>query len=494
MEFNLHAAYLCGVALAIVLPLLMILKGVYNVFFHPLSSYPGPWYLAASDLVRLYYLTRGDFVRPNHRLHLRYGPVVRVGPKELSFIEADAWRDIYGHNKNELVKDPHFFGKTPNGVNHIGTADREEHRRMRSIFSHAFSDRALKKQQPLIRDFASTMVRQIEKQMKQNGKVNMFNMYNFAAFDIMATLTFGESLGLLEATAYTPWVKALFQSLKFMTIRGAVLKVPVVGQLLHLLTDKTLKRQFQVHFEYSSAMVDHRLAQGDIDKADIWSFVLNQKSRNLSLDEMHSNGFGFMIGGGETTSTTLSGLTYLLIRHPHVLRRLLDELQQAGVGPETSWSSLAQLEYLNACITETLRIYPPAAAGLARITTPGGTLICGKIVPEDTVVYVSQYAANRSPTHFHLADEFHPERWIPGEDLAFKNDKKEVAQPFSVGPRNCLGQHLAWHEMRVLICSTILNFENLRLLSEDEDWLGIQKVYITWEKPPLMIQMKRKEF
>lgn len=438
----------------------MILKGIYNVYFHPLSIYPGPWWLTASDFVRLYYLTRGRFVHLNHELHLRYGPILRVGPNELSFIEAEAWRDIYGHNQTELVKDPNFFGKTPNKVNHIGIANREEHRRMRSIFSHAFSDRALKKQESLIREFASLLMRQIERKMEQDGKVNMFDMYNFTAFDIMATLTFGESLGLLENTAYTPWVKALFQSLKFMTIRGSALKIPIIGHLLHLFTDKHLRKQFQVHFDYSSMMVDRRLAQGDIDKADIWSFVLNQKSRNLSLDEMHSNGFGFMIGGGETTSTTLSGLTYLLIRHPKVMQRLVKELQQAQVSLNTPWSDLARLEYLNACITETLRIYPPAAAGLARITAPGGTVICGRIIPEgvsptvlfirsprtrltcptQTIVYVSQFAASRSPAHFHQPDQFHPERWLPEADKVFNNDDKDVVQPFSVGPRNCLGQ------------------------------------------------------
>ncbi|KID81221.1 RadP cytochrome P450 epoxidase [Metarhizium guizhouense ARSEF 977] len=337
--------------------------------------------MVATDLFRLYHLTKGSYVRLNHGLHLRYGPVVRVGPMELSYIDPTAWKDIYGQNRIELRKDPHFFGRTPNGVDHIGTANRADHSRMRSIFAHAFSDRALRKQESLIRDYATQMLRQMQKLIDKTGHVNVLDMYNFAAFDIMATLTFGEPLGLLETTAYTPWVRALFQSLKFMAIRGALLKIPVIGQLLHLFTDRSLKKQFQVHFDYSRKKVDQRLAQGDIDRADIWSFVLNQKSRDLTSDEMHSNGFGFIIGGGETTSTTLSALIYLLIRHPPVMKKLTDELQQAGVGADTSWTTLARLEYLNACITETLRIYPPAAAGLPRITAPGGSQICGKVVP-----------------------------------------------------------------------------------------------------------------
>jgi cytochrome P450 len=53
-------------------------------------------------------------------------------------------------------------------------------------------------------------------------------------------------------------------------------------------------------------------------------------------------------------------------------------------------------------------------------------------------MYVSQYVAYHSPTNFKHSDTFIPERWMGSPEFA--QDKRAVAQPFSMGPRNCLGK------------------------------------------------------
>ncbi|KAI2615017.1 hypothetical protein GGR54DRAFT_614697 [Hypoxylon sp. NC1633] len=58
---------------------------------------------------------------------------------------------------------------------------------------------------------------------------------------------------------------------------------------------------------------------------------------------------------------------------------------------------------------------------------------------------------NRNPSAFHNAASFLPERWFPEASTdpssPFFNDQRQSAQSFSVRPRSCLGQHLAWAEM-----------------------------------------------
>lgn len=56
-----------------------------------------------------------------------------------------------------------------------------------------------------------------------------------------------------------------------------------------------------------------------------------------------------------------------------------------------------------------------------------------------TIVGVQQWSAYHSPRSFKDADEFIPERWMEGEK-AYESDKKDVVQPFHIGPRNCLGR------------------------------------------------------
>jgi len=49
-----------------------------------------------------------------------------------------------------------------------------------------------------------------------------------------------------------------------------------------------------------------------------------------------------------------------------------------------------------------------------------------------------RYAANHDPANFAEVESFIPERWLG--DPRFKNDDLAVMQPFSYGPRNCLGK------------------------------------------------------
>lgn len=51
---------------------------------------------------------------------------------------------------------------------------------------------------------------------------------------------------------------------------------------------------------------------------------------------------------------------------------------------------------------------------------------------------MTQFAAYHSEANFHLPNEFIPERWL--DDERFVNDNKAAFQPFSTGPRNCVGR------------------------------------------------------
>lgn len=72
---------------------------LYNVYFHPLRSYPGPWLARATWLYNAYFTTRGKMPAQTHHLHLTYGEVVRIAPNALTFNTAQAWEEIYGRRK-----------------------------------------------------------------------------------------------------------------------------------------------------------------------------------------------------------------------------------------------------------------------------------------------------------------------------------------------------------------------------------------------------------
>jgi cytochrome P450 len=71
----------------------------------------------------------------------------------------------------------------------------------------------------------------------------------------------------------------------------------------------------------------------------------------------------------------------------------------------------------------------------------------------------------------------------------FRDDKRKVVNPFSVGPRNCIGRNLAFAEMKVILARMIWNFD-MELCEESKEWVKGQPVYLVYDKPPLMVKLK----
>ena len=57
-----------------------------------------------------------------------------------------------------------------------------------------------------------------------------------------------------------------------------------------------------------------------------------------------------------------------------------------------------------------------------------------------TGVGVHQWATYQSTTNFANPETFAPERWLDDPPEVYKNDNKAAMQPFSTGPRNCIGK------------------------------------------------------
>lgn len=75
-----------------------------------------------------------------------------------------------------------------------------DHARQRKIFAPAFSDRALKQQEPLLTKYANQLVARLRDGIREDPDkpIDMIRLYNFTTFDIMGDLTFGEPLHMLE--------------------------------------------------------------------------------------------------------------------------------------------------------------------------------------------------------------------------------------------------------------------------------------------------------
>lgn len=96
------------------------------------------------------------------------------------------------------------------------------------------------------------------------------------------------------------------------------------------------------------------------------------------------------------------------------------------------------------------------------------------------------YATYRSPSNFEAPDDFAPERWLG--DAAYVTDRRRSLQPFASGPRKCLGQNMAMHEMRLTLARVFFSFD-LELCDDSREWTS-QRAFVLWEKKPLMCRLK----
>lgn len=474
--------------------LLAVTKILYNLFLHPVAKFPGPAYAGGTRLVFFAITASGNSMPWLRHLHNRYGDVVRIAPGTLSYTNPQAWKDIYGHRTGGKRSNPKVLRNTFlsgfNGASSlISEPNDEEHGRVRRIFSHAFSDKALREQQSLFSRYINQLVGNIHRDLASNSdhEFDAVKLYNFTTFDIMSDLAFGEALGLLKGSSYSAWVKAIFAGIKISSRLQVVFEYSPLTWLFTTFAPASVRRATEEHFKYSSDRVDQRL-KAERDQPDIWNLILRQpEEQRLTVDQMHANAGLFMIAGTETTATLLSGLTFYLLKNPDKMEKLVAEIRSFKTEDELTIDTLPRLKYLTACLEEGLRRYPPVPqSGPPRRTPEGGNIICGEWVPGMTKVFVSQYPAFMSAANFKDPEAFIPERWLPGTGYA--DDKRDVFQPFAYGPRNCIGKNLAYHEMRLIISKILWNFD-LELCAQSENWAD-QKTYILWEKHPLMVKMK----
>ncbi|KAI1124054.1 cytochrome P450 [Nemania abortiva] len=466
----------------ILLILFVVSYPIYALYLHPLRTYPGPKLAAITRIPYWIACLKGDQVRWLYKLHTEYGPVVRFGPDDLSYTDGQAWRDIclVPKGRRENAKEVGFHAPSANGVpNIVCQNDIAHHSRLRRALAPAFSEKALKAQEPLLQQYADLVITKC----REVTRLDISQLLNFATFDIMADFAFGESLHMLERGQYSEWVAKVFNSIRILPLVQMIEFYPLFKKIFALIEPEAISRMRHEHFNHTVSRVNKRLNEGSA-KQDLWDLIV--ESEVLTLKEMHVNAELFMAAGTETTASLLTGVIHYLVTNLDKMKILTDELRPRFRSyKDITLEALAPLPYLNACLREGMRVYPPVPSSLPRVVADGGNSILGRWVPAGTRVSVHQYSTYHSPANFKNPDEFVPERWLG--DPAYKDDNRSAHQPFSVGTRNCLGMNLAWHEMRLMLAKLVYEFD----IGSDAglDWRD-QNVYVIWDRKPLVCHFK----
>lgn len=174
----------------------------------------------------------------------------------------------------------------------------------------------------------------------------------------------------------------------------------------------------------------------------------------LSDAEIRNHAVTFLLAGHETTASTLIWAFSLLDQNPECRAAVEAELAQVLRGADPTPEALPRLVHLNAALHETLRLYP--AIWLAERRVLEADTLGGFNVSAGSAVVVSAYVTQRQPDLWPAPDAFRPARFTTASGAL-----PGLAQgyfPFGAGPHQCIGQHVALLEARLVLATVLARF------------------------------------
>jgi cytochrome P450 len=190
-----------------------------------------------------------------------------------------------------------------------------------------------------------------------------------------------------------------------------------------------------------------------LDFLDILLTAKDENGQGLTDREIRDEADTFLFEGHDTTASGISWTLYSLAKHPEHQRTCqqeVDEIFRNKKSEDIEWDDLPKLKHLTMCIKEALRLHTPVPA-IQRQTTQDMT-IDGHQIPAGSLLLIQLYILHHIPSVWKDPDEYRPERFAPENQS--ENDEFAFI-PFSAGPRNCIGQNFAMHEMKTIIARTL---------------------------------------
>jgi hypothetical protein len=461
--------YEFGVAQYAAIAILFIV--VFQAFRFPgnprIEGVPGPKLYALTKWRLAYDEWKGSRTRTVHELHQTHGPVVRVGPNELSFNSLSALKTIYGagsgFERTSFYRMFDAFGHP----NLFSFASVKAHSQRKKLLNHAYSKTSiLKINAPAIEKKAWEFLELLESQPEIASET--FYSLHYYSLDNITHFLYGPEFGGTAALTgsvsdrkimddvldpsrrkLTWFVQHFPRYTKWMMSRTGISEKIVA--ILGLLPQRKPIVYTGIRTHALAAWENFSKSPSDVKAASrtstiigrLWEHHVSQKVQGLGGLEIASEVADHFLAGVDTTSDSLMFLIWALSlpKNLKYQEKLIEEvsamtdsmLDSRGI---PTADATGKLPYLDAVIKETLRLYSPLPGPEPR-SFPTDTTIDGYEIPANTVVSMSPYTLHRNPKVFPDPLVFDPDRWFgEPEDVA---EMKKWFWAFSSGGRMCIG-------------------------------------------------------
>ena len=212
------------------------------------------------------------------------------------------------------------------------------------------------------------------------------------------------------------------------------------------------------HFEERMRETIAQKANGeDTDVLSLLIQARDEQGEGLSETELLGHAGVLFAAGHETSANALTWTLFLLSQHPPIAADLLDELQSVLQGEAPTAAQLMQLPLLERVIKESMRVLSPVPWN-GRVTSQE-TELGGYVLPPGTEVFASIYHTHHMGELYPDPEAFQPQRWETIHPSGYEYN------PFSAGPRLCIGAGFAMMEIKIVLAMLLQRFR-LQLLPQ----------------------------
>ncbi|KAL2818628.1 cytochrome P450 [Aspergillus granulosus] len=384
---------------------------VYRLWLSPIASFPGPFLARISFCYEFYYnwIKPGQYYLEIHKMHQKYGPIVRVSPVELHIERPSFYRKLFVAGAVRKSNAYPWFAQGSGFEDMVARfTDHDAHRAARVPINRFFSRASITRVEPRVMARVQKFCHRLQIAADTGMVVNISNALNSLTSDIISSTIFEEPSDFLEDPDFNgEWYR---QS----RLRPA---------------DEAKTRSNTTIFDHlvHSELVESHFGEGGFPR-------LAQLIQNA---------------GWRLASHSIATIIVYLCLHGDKQQKLRKELAPLfSASPDTgpAWQELEKVSYLAACIQEGLRISAGAMNRISRVASECDLQFDNWLIPNGTPVSMSSYWMHMDPDVFPNPDVFEPERWIdtPAEKLKIM---QSYVVPFSAGSRDCFGKNLAYMEM-----------------------------------------------
>lgn len=406
----------------------------------------------------------------------RYGPLFRMslGPRHGLVVADAALVNAVLRDRPEGFRRPDVTAQVSDemgGERGVFLAEGAAWRNQRKMVMQAFAPHAIKAYFPLLARVGLRLQQRWAQAAGEGRTIALNADLKRYTVDVVAGLAFGEEINTIEQGDDV--VQQQLELIMEGTARRSLLPVPY-WRYIKLPYDRKLEAAVLAVREATNGFIAkaRQRMQEDPSRAtkpqnmlEAMLAAADQEGSGIDQGAVIGNVSTMLLAGEDTTSSALSWLIWLLAQHPHALRLAQEEVRRVAPDPAAfTIEQMDQLEYIDACAHEAMRLKPPAP--FIPLQANRDCVVGDVQVPKDGVVWCVLRHDSIAETKLHNAAAFDPQRWFDDAKV------RQLAMPFGSGPRLCPGRYLSLLEIKVAMACLLGRFDIVSVDGDSEEYHG----------------------